>query len=251
MSSQLTLTRFQSIYTGQEIDEGITWAREVKENAASIEATGESVTELHAAIQSAKDLVLMARDATRVFQDNAAESEVNAKLYSEQADLAQTNVGAAVALIEARQNNIEDIYSYIRINSEVITEQIDTINSRVLQTSNLVGAAETHAAAAENFRDLAAADAASALANKDIAVGAATTSSNARDESVIAKDIAVGAIDALALDSDVFSIVHINLQNLTSNYTLPLGYNGLSMGPVTIDPPNVLTISAGSTWRIL
>ena len=251
MSSQLTLTRFQSIYTGQEIDEGLTWAREVKENAATIESTSVTVANLHGEIQAARDVVLIARDSTRTFQESAAQSEINAKLYSEQADLAQINVDAAVALIETRQSNIEDIYGYIRTNSEVINEQIDTINSRVLQTSNLVDAAETHANNAEAFRDLAAADAASALANKDIAVDSATNASTASSEAINAKNIALGAIDALALDNDVFSIVNLNLQNLTSNYTLPAGYNGLSMGPVTIDPNVLLTISDGSTWRIL
>lgn len=40
-------------------------------------------------------------------------------------------------------------------------------------------------------------------------------------------------------------------QNILSDYTIQPGYNGLSVGPIIIDPFVTVTISPGSTWAIL
>jgi hypothetical protein len=46
---------------------------------------------------------------------------------------------------------------------------------------------------------------------------------------------------------DIFSL---NLQTLTSNYTIDAGYNAHSVGPVTIDTGVTITIPSGATWLI-
>jgi hypothetical protein len=46
---------------------------------------------------------------------------------------------------------------------------------------------------------------------------------------------------------DIFSL---NLQTLTSNYTIDAGYNAHSVGPVTIDTGITITIPSGATWLI-
>jgi hypothetical protein len=40
-------------------------------------------------------------------------------------------------------------------------------------------------------------------------------------------------------------------QNITSNFTIPTGFNGLSIGTVTIDPGVNVIIPPGSDWVIL
>jgi len=46
---------------------------------------------------------------------------------------------------------------------------------------------------------------------------------------------------------DIFSL---NLQTLTSNYTIDAGYNAHSVGPVTIATGITITIPSGATWLI-
>ena len=46
---------------------------------------------------------------------------------------------------------------------------------------------------------------------------------------------------------DIFSL---NLQTLTSNYTIDAGYNAHSVGPVTIDTGITIIIPSGATWLI-
>jgi hypothetical protein len=46
---------------------------------------------------------------------------------------------------------------------------------------------------------------------------------------------------------DIFSL---NLQTLTSDYTIDAGYNAHSVGPVTIDTGVTITIPSGATWLI-
>ncbi len=43
--------------------------------------------------------------------------------------------------------------------------------------------------------------------------------------------------------------IHLNSINITQNYTLPVGDNGLSSGPVVVS--SIITVLAGSTWTIV
>jgi hypothetical protein len=45
-------------------------------------------------------------------------------------------------------------------------------------------------------------------------------------------------------------VVYENAQNLTTNYTMTTGYNGESVGPITIDSGVTVTIPSGSRWVI-
>lgn len=46
-------------------------------------------------------------------------------------------------------------------------------------------------------------------------------------------------------------VIKLNPQSLTSNYTMPSGFNGMSAGPITIADGVVVTIPDGSAWSIV
>ena len=43
----------------------------------------------------------------------------------------------------------------------------------------------------------------------------------------------------------------INANTVSSNITIPTGQNGLSAGPVTVNSGVTVTVSSGSTWKIV
>lgn len=43
----------------------------------------------------------------------------------------------------------------------------------------------------------------------------------------------------------------MNGANVTSNYTIPDGYNAMSIGPITVDSGITVTIGAGEVWTIV
>jgi hypothetical protein len=45
--------------------------------------------------------------------------------------------------------------------------------------------------------------------------------------------------------------IKLNEQTITANYSIPVGYNGLSAGPITIDDGVVVTVPSGSSWSIV
>jgi len=45
--------------------------------------------------------------------------------------------------------------------------------------------------------------------------------------------------------------IYINAQNISTNYTFPTGYNGESVGPITIASGNTVTVTTGCRWVIL
>jgi hypothetical protein len=49
-------------------------------------------------------------------------------------------------------------------------------------------------------------------------------------------------------DTDV---IKMNAQTISANYSIPVGYNGMSAGPITISSGVVVTIPAGSSWSIV
>lgn len=53
------------------------------------------------------------------------------------------------------------------------------------------------------------------------------------------------------LESKADFPIQLNTQTISSNYTIPTGYNGMSAGPVTIANNVVVTIPDGSSWSIV
>jgi hypothetical protein len=46
-------------------------------------------------------------------------------------------------------------------------------------------------------------------------------------------------------------IFFVNSQTITTNYTIPTGYNAVTAGPVTINSGVTVTIPSGSTWAVV
>jgi hypothetical protein len=55
----------------------------------------------------------------------------------------------------------------------------------------------------------------------------------------------------LAWTAPPVDIVSQNVQTITSNYSIDVGYNAHSVGPVTIDTGITITIPSGSTWILV
>jgi hypothetical protein len=62
-------------------------------------------------------------------------------------------------------------------------------------------------------------------------------------------DVDIAALDDLVAAS-VFPI-KLNEQTISANYSIPLGYNGLSAGPITIASGVIVTIPTGSSWSVV
>jgi hypothetical protein len=60
-----------------------------------------------------------------------------------------------------------------------------------------------------------------------------------------------GAVGGGAAGGGADRVFYENDQTVTSNYTITSGKNAVSAGPVTINAGVVVTIPAGSTWRIV
>jgi hypothetical protein len=54
----------------------------------------------------------------------------------------------------------------------------------------------------------------------------------------------------LWVEPDKFAI-QLNEQTISENYSIPVGYNGVSAGPITIDDDVVVTVPSGSSWSIV
>jgi hypothetical protein len=52
-------------------------------------------------------------------------------------------------------------------------------------------------------------------------------------------------------NDDYTDPIKLNGQLISSNYTIPVGYNGISAGPITIDDGVTVTVSDGSAWSIV
>lgn len=46
-------------------------------------------------------------------------------------------------------------------------------------------------------------------------------------------------------------VMRLNLQTISSNYTIPSGYNGVTAGPITIANGVTVTVPSGSSWSIV
>lgn len=52
-------------------------------------------------------------------------------------------------------------------------------------------------------------------------------------------------------NDDYTDVIKLNGQTISANYTVPVGYNGLSAGPITIADGVTVTVSDGSAWSIV
>ena len=52
-------------------------------------------------------------------------------------------------------------------------------------------------------------------------------------------------------NDDYTDVIKLNGQTISAGYTLPVGYNGLSAGPITIADGVTVTVSDGSAWSIV
>jgi hypothetical protein len=60
-----------------------------------------------------------------------------------------------------------------------------------------------------------------------------------------------GSIGGGAAGGSTDQIFYLNGQEVTTNYTIPVGQNAGTFGPVTVNSSAIVTISAGSTWTIV
>ena len=86
------------------------------------------------------------------------------------------------------------------------------------------------------------------------------TSGVIEDGAVVAADIADGSVTAIKLapgaggqysDSQSTHIIAYNGLTISSNVTIAANNGGLSVGPISINSGNNVTISANSRWVIL
>lgn len=45
--------------------------------------------------------------------------------------------------------------------------------------------------------------------------------------------------------------IHLNSNTISLSYTIPTGDNGLSAGPMTVQAGAIITVNAGSTWKVV
>jgi hypothetical protein len=71
-------------------------------------------------------------------------------------------------------------------------------------------------------------------------------------------EVKANSADTAALEARVDTLesksdfpIQLNTQNISANYTIPSGYNGMSAGPITIANNVVVTIPDGSSWSIV
>lgn len=57
--------------------------------------------------------------------------------------------------------------------------------------------------------------------------------------------------DVADLEAASIFPVKLNQQTISANYSIPVGYNGLSAGPITIATGVTVTIPTGSSWSIV
>lgn len=62
---------------------------------------------------------------------------------------------------------------------------------------------------------------------------------------------ASGAVSWQNVTSTASGVILENQQVISSNYTLTTNYNGLSVGPITIQTSIVVTVPSGAVWMIL
>ena len=73
----------------------------------------------------------------------------------------------------------------------------------------------------------------------------------ALNDNVDILDLYLTQSSASATYTPINSTIKLNTQTIESNYTMPVGYNGYSAGPITISASVVVTIPPGSSWSII
>jgi hypothetical protein len=80
------------------------------------------------------------------------------------------------------------------------------------------------------------------------------------DDAVTGPKIDDGAISANHINSSLSlagpslgddSIIRTNKKNISQNIVFDVDTNGMTVGPITIDPTYYVTVSSGSTWTII
>lgn len=59
------------------------------------------------------------------------------------------------------------------------------------------------------------------------------------------------ANSVLNIVGTVQSDMYLSESTITTSYTLPLGYNGMTPGPVTLDTGVTITVPAGTRWTVV
>jgi hypothetical protein len=59
------------------------------------------------------------------------------------------------------------------------------------------------------------------------------------------------AWQSIAIQSGANGSIALNSNTISQTYTFPVGYNGMSSGPLTIDDGVIITIPNGSEWSIV
>ncbi len=99
----------------------------------------------------------------------------------------------------------------------------------------------------------AAAGSASAAAASELAAAAAETAAanSASSASVSASDAAAAWTAAIASTPDLNPAIRMNPSTITSDLTIPAGYNAYSAGPLEIADGVTVTLNDNSTWSII
>lgn len=74
------------------------------------------------------------------------------------------------------------------------------------------------------------------------------TTAKIADGAVATAKVEDGAITTAKLAKEP---IYLNSNTISSNYTVPANYNGLSSGPITIADGVTVTITDGSSWSIV
>ena len=77
------------------------------------------------------------------------------------------------------------------------------------------------------------------------------------EDRVDVTESSISSIDSrvLSTEADIETLqtspIILNSNTVSSNYSIPVGYNGVSAGPVTIASGVTVTIPSGSSWSIV
>lgn len=109
------------------------------------------------------------------------------------------------------------------------------------------GISETNAAAS------AAAAAASETAAATSEANAATSETNAAasETNAAASETSAAASATEAASYSDIAAIRLNTDTVEENLIVDDGFNGLSAGPITIEPPNTVTVEPGQHWSIV
>lgn len=71
---------------------------------------------------------------------------------------------------------------------------------------------------------------------------------------IINADLGIDKVQNVAVTASgggTDKIFQLNEKTITSNYTIPTGYNAITAGPVTVSDGVTIIVADGSTWTIV